>query len=229
MARTIDREQALKLRKQGMSIGDISKALNASKSSVSQWCRNISLSEKQITVLLEKKNRLGTRQFLKIAEQRKQQRIVSTQEEEALGAQLVNTISKRDLFILGLGLYWGEGYKTGNDELGFTNSDPHIIQTYIQWLADIFNIPSNQLILRVSINSIHAPRIEKVISFWSSLTQIPKTQFTKTSLIKTKIKKEYSNNETHYGTLRVKVRKGTALRRRIMGAIKYIPTAIKSS
>jgi len=65
----------------------------------------------------------------------------------------------------------------------------------------------------------HRKRIKELENFWSNLMSIPLSQFTKTVLIKTRTKKIYSNNN-HYGTVRVTVRKGTQLRRRIIGWIE---------
>ena len=139
-----------------------------------------------------------------------------------IGKRDVGKLSKRDIHMVGLGLYWGEGYKKGSQELGFTNSDPALILFYVEWLNRIYNIEPDSLILRVSINMQHKERIKEVVEYWSSLTQIPLSQFTKSSLIKTTSKKVYANTAPHYGTLRIKVRKGTALRRRILGSIRAL-------
>jgi hypothetical protein len=140
----------------------------------------------------------------------------------AAGRKDVGKISRRDLFMLGLALYWGEGYKGLSDELGFTNSDPAMILFFIHWLSKIYKIKPGQLILRVSINASHTHRVRQVERYWSRLTGIPLSQFTMTSLIKTAHKKIYANQDIHYGTLRVKVRSGTDLRRRILGSIQQL-------
>src|SRR3989344_155462 len=120
------------------------------------------------------------------------------------GRKDVGKISRRDLFILGLALYWGEGYKGLSDELGFTNSDPAMILFFIRWLSKVYKIKPNQLILRVSINASHTHRVRQVEYYWSRLTGIQLSQFTMTSLIKTAHKKVYANKNTHYGTLRIR-------------------------
>lgn len=141
---------------------------------------------------------------------------------EKLGMTVVGKLSKRDTFIAGLALYWGEGYKGLSQELGFTNSDPAMILFFIKWLSRVYKVSPDKLILRVSINTSHTKRVSEVESYWSRLTGIPLAQFTKTSLIKTAHKKVYGNESVHYGTLRVKVRSGTDLRRQILGSIKKI-------
>ncbi len=119
-------------------------------------------------------------------------------------------------------MYWGEGYKKGNQEFGFTNSDPKMITFYIKWLRMVFAVTAKDLVLRVSINDLHRNRIDEVQDFWVRSTGISISQFTAPSLIKTKSLKNYSNHGDHYGTLRVKVRRGTRMRRQILGAIESI-------
>jgi transposase len=47
MAKSVEKEEARKLRKEGMSILAISKKLKVSKSSASLWCRDIELTLEQ--------------------------------------------------------------------------------------------------------------------------------------------------------------------------------------
>jgi hypothetical protein len=135
------------------------------------------------------------------------------------GRSDVGQISQRDLFMLGLALYWGEGYKQGSQELGFTNSNAEIIRLYIHWLRQIYGVEKARLILRVSINVSHKHRVQEVTQFWSRIAGVPLSQFTKPSLIQSKSKKVYTNHHEHFGTLRVKVRNGTSLRRQILASI----------
>jgi hypothetical protein len=124
--------------------------------------------------------------------------------------------------MLGLGLYWGEGYKKGSTELGFTNIDPKVITFYIKWLKQCFGIEKDRFILRVSINATHRQREKEVLQYWSRLLGVPLTQFSKTSFVKTKQKRVYANAKTHYGTLRIKARRGSVIRERILATLQTI-------
>ena len=216
------REKARLLRQKGQSISNISTALNASKSTVSYWCRNIALTNKQMRNLAQKRKDAGALGRLRAAEKKRAIRIEAVEVESKRGARAIGSLSQRDIFVLGIALYWGEGYKSGNEECGFTNSDPDIIRACILWLERAYSIPLSDLIPRVSINQTHRNRINIVEQYWSKATGIPRSQFTKTSLIKTHSRKIYSDPAQHFGTLRIKVRRGTALRRRILGSIKEV-------
>lgn len=227
MANMSLRQKAHTLRKRGESIGGIAKILGASKSTVSYWCRNIELSDRQIERLAKRREQGGHLGRLRAAEAKRSARISATKAELELGRRAVGTLSRRDIFVLGAALYWGEGYKNGNDECGLTNSDPDIIRAFIVWLREIHNVGSSDLILRVSINHTHTQRARTVEKYWSAATKIPLSQFTRTSFIKARSQKQYANPSAHFGTLRVKVRRATALRRRIMGSIAEIARKIR--
>ncbi len=216
------KEKVIALRKTGASIREIAKKLSANKSTVSFWCRDIILSESQLKLLSERQLNESKKALSRYAELKRERRLEKTDFLTNLGKKQVGGTNKRDLFISGLSLYWAEGYKKGNDELGFTNSDPRMIKVFIKWLREIYKIPIENLIFRLSINNIHYDREKEVIRFWSDICGFKTEQFTKTSFIRSTSKKIYNNRESHFGTLRVKVRKGTDLRRKILGSIEKL-------
>ncbi|MFA6536178.1 MAG: hypothetical protein WC250_03955 [Candidatus Paceibacterota bacterium] len=219
MAQIKKKEEARSLRKAGKTITEISLLLSANKTTVSYWCRDITLTQKQKT---EIKNRLkisGLRGLSAHTERLRRNRLQKIASLTKTGFNKIGQITKRDLNMIGLALYWAEGYKKGNEEFGITNSDPDIIKIILVWLQTTHSIDKHRLILRISINRVHEKRLEQITSKWSRILGIPETQFTKPSLIKTPIKKVYGNNENYLGTLRVKVRLGTDLRREVLGSI----------
>jgi len=222
MARQDLRERARTLRKRGNSISVIAHALGVSKSTVSYWCRDISLTERQLKVLAAKELRGGAIGRLRAAEVKRAMRTAAIEEAAALGRKDVGELSTRDLYMLGLALYWGEGYKNANEECAITNSDPAIIQMFIRWMRAHYRVNTSDFVLRVSVNAIHRSRIHSIERYWSAVTAIPRTQFTKPSFIRAAARKVYENPHTHFGTLRIKVRRATALRRRILGSLAEV-------
>jgi len=224
MAKILQREEARLLRKSGYSISRIAKDLSVSKSTASCWCRDIPLTIRQMEKIAIDSKHHATKSLLIAAERQRADRQRSILFSTTKGHSTVGVLSSRDTYMVGLGLYWGEGYKTGSQELGFTNSDPSMIRFYIKWLNTQFKIRPEELILRVSINAIHKKREFEIEEYWSKITNISTTQFTKTSYIKSKSKKVYpeSIDKPHFGTLRIKVRRGTVLRREILGAISAL-------
>lgn len=223
MANITQKERARELRKiNGLSIKDISDKLKASKSTVSYWCRDILLSKLQIRRLLNKQRRLSIKGSLEYSEKIRRLRFEREEKNKKIGSNDVGKFTKRDLFMLGIALYWAEGYKKGNTEVGFTNSDPGMISIVIEWFEVIYGVKKEDLIFRVSINEIHKAREKKIVKFWSNYVDVPISQFTKMSFIKSVSKKVYSNSNNYFGVLRVKVRRGVNLRSRILGAIEFL-------
>ncbi|MDD5050423.1 MAG: helix-turn-helix domain-containing protein [Candidatus Pacebacteria bacterium] len=213
------RRKAEDMRKRGESIRVIASSLNLSKSTVSLWCRNIELSGTQKTVLKQKQKTASNNALQKYRTKIKNDKNRRIIRYRLQGKKDVRKISNQEYFIAGLALYWGEGYKKSRGEVGFTNSDPIIIQTTLHWFMRFYKIEKKDFILRVSINKLHEYRAREVERYWSEIAGIPLTQFTKISLIKTAQRKIYGNMREHFGTLRVKVRRGTNLLERIKGAI----------
>jgi predicted transcriptional regulator len=227
MTRNIEKNKALTLRKKGRSLNEIAAKLSIAKSTVYSWCRNIELNSRQIERLAKKQETgsyKGRMKFLKRIRNERIKEIVFLRKQ---GIKEIGKLSKRDLFIAGIAMYWSEGYTyPGGDQVGFTNSDPKMILFILRWFRDICGIPDHKFSLQVKINRIHKNRIRKVENYWSTLVYIPLTQFNKTVLIKSKVRKIYSNSDSHYGTLRITVRQGTKLRRKINGWIEGLAKGI---
>lgn len=161
--------------------------------------------------------------LLKYSEFKRNQRMENASKEKEKGARMVDTLSKRDKLMIGLGLYWGEGYKESNGEMGFTNSNPYMIKFYINWLLNIFGVLKTDLIFRLALNKVFEKDEKHIRSFWKKYLNIDDNQFTKTTFIKSNLKKaDVKNVNTYKGILRVKVRRGLSLKNKILGAINYI-------
>ncbi len=68
MAKFAEKEQAIQLRVQGRSINDIALALTVSKSTVSHWCRDISLSTEAMRRIIKRSNVKSTAALLTYTE-----------------------------------------------------------------------------------------------------------------------------------------------------------------
>jgi transcriptional regulator with XRE-family HTH domain len=221
MAKIQEKIKAQALRRRGQSINEIAQELNISKSTVSIWCRNISLTPGQIKRLVRKQTSKSYEGRLKGLEKIRQKRLQEVELLRKEGIKEIKKLNKREFLIAGVAIYWSEGYTAPvNYEVGFTNSDPKMILFMLEWFKKCCKVSDDRFSLRVGINEIHKDRIREVEKYWSQLTKIPLSQFNKISLKKTKIKKIYENHNEHYGTLRIKVRKGTRLRRKIDGWIE---------
>ncbi len=220
MVKIKKRERTRELRSKGESIKRIAQKISVSPGSVSIWCKDIELTEQQ-NKKLQERVRVGS--YLgrkKGSETNKKKKEESERFFKKEGGEMLGEMSKRDLFVAGVALYWGEGSK--GEKLQITNSDPRIIQFFILWVREIFEIPKSDLIFYITINEMHKKRGEEIEKYWQDFLEVKPEQFTKTVFLKSKSKKCYSNFESYYGTLRVTVRRSSKIRRIVQGAMEKI-------
>ncbi|MEQ1561667.1 MAG: hypothetical protein ABL899_03030 [Nitrospira sp.] len=218
--------KVLELRKSGTSLGEIAYLLSLNKSTISYWCRDIVLKDSSIRKIKINGKEKSVQALLRYSELKRKERVERNIIQKHGGISLVEPFSNKDLLMVGLGLYWGEGYKESNGELGFTNSNPKIIEFYLKWVGTL-GVHKSDLIFRLTINNLFKNDEKNIKNFWIDLLKIEGKQFSKTTLIKTKIKKGFVKDVSKYkGILRVKVRRGLALKNKILGAIDYISTQV---
>ena len=218
MAKFKEKIKAQDLRRNGQSIKEIAKKLKVSKGSVSIWCRDINLTKNQIARLDERQLQGGYKGRLKGAKVQRKRYLKKVEKLKNQGFNQIGKLSKRDLLIAGIGLYWGEGSKTEN-RVGFHNSDPQIIRFTMRWFREILLIPEERFTMYFIINEIHKSRLDEVTKYWSKITKISVEQFRKPVLAKVKNKKVYSNFHKHFGTLTIRIKKSSSVFYKIQGHI----------
>ncbi len=219
MAKYKERFNARRLRQQGESIGNISKIVKVSKSSVSLWCRDIVLTRAQEQRLVEKDKQAGAVGRAMARKSKIKERIDRLGRYADLGNKSIKNLDNRELLLVGAALYWAEGDKK-NRRVTFTNSDPKMVNLIIAWLKDCLNIRTEDIYCYVGINEAHLGRINEVEEYWSRTIGIDRDRFSKASFKKVKLKKVYENFNEHFGTLNVRVRKSTNLNYFILGLIE---------
>ncbi len=203
--------KAIKLRRKGLSYGEIKKEVNVSKSTLSLWLKHIPLRP-------EHRKRLYTKQVQILARGSQSQRERRLREVQRIIEEAEREIRKPLSFesyrLMGAALYWAEGSKGKRFQM--TNSDPYLILFTVKWIKSIFNISAKNLKARLNIYSQQNDK--EVKKFWSELTGIPLENFSK-SYIKPP-NKGYKKNNLYYGTIRVEIPKSADLQCRIFGWVK---------
>jgi len=207
------KKQAIRLRKKGRSYMEIAKEIGAAKSTVRSWCIDIPLSIKDRKRLYTKQVMLLARGVNSQRERRKREiaEIIKNAEKEIQTPMFWDTYQ-----LFGAALYWAEGSKSNSFEIA--NSDPHCILFMTKWFEDVFNVSHKDL--RARLNIYPQQNETKVKKFWSDLTGIPLENFGK-SFVKPP-NKGYKKNNLYYGTIKIRVPKGTDMRHRTFGWVKAI-------
>lgn len=215
MARFADRQKALELRKQNMSYSQIKKVLNLSKSTLSCWLRNYPLSKERIRELRDR-NEQRIERYRETMKQKREARLSEMYKEQT---KIVLPLSKRELFLGGLFLYWGEGSKGKMSEVGLSNTDPAMIKFFIRWTTECLGVQKEKI--KIHIHLYTDMDITKEIEFWSSALNIPHQQFTKPYIKKSLLVNINHKGGFGHGTCNVRI--GNArMSESIMMALKNI-------
>jgi len=218
------KEKAIRYRKQGYSYTMISQELGLAKSTLSDWLKEIPYRPNKKVIY-----RIGAARA-KSARTRHKQKIANIFMAKKLAKKELGKLTKRDLWLLGIGLYWGEGDKFSNERVGIMNSDPKIIKTAIEWFRKICGVTTKNFVL--TIHTYPDNNIVETIEYWSKITGIPKKQFGKTQIDKRTNKSRKKKGKLPYGTVKLVIKSngkkefGAFLHRRIMGWIEAVLSQI---
>ena len=139
MAKFEKRMRARAMRRNGMSIKYIAKELSVSSDSVSRWCEDIHLSPAQTAILTSSwlhNVRIGGLTGAAANKEKRLRRIAYWLQQ---GKSSMRHLNSRDMLMVGLGLYMGEGTKTDR-KFQFTNSNPEFIVLCIIWLQQCLDV-----------------------------------------------------------------------------------------
>ena len=225
MAKSKEKLQALILRRDGESIKVIAKKLSVSAGSVSVWVRDIVLTRPQIKNLQKRSTDalFGKKKYY--LEQQKKKHAAKVADLMRKGSKRLGKLSKRDVFVLGTALYWGEGFKK-DSLVGLGTSDPIAAKFFIHWVQTCFLINKENLIIRVTINIDYKDSVRVIEKYWAATLGITIRQFSKPFFQKTKWRKEYENIDQYYGVVRIRVRKSINILREIKGSIAGIADSL---
>lgn len=116
--------------------------------------------------------------------------------------------AEAELFGLGLGLYWGEGNKANKNTVRLGNSDPALLNKFIEFLIKFFNIDKKDLKFHLHIFS--DINVDKALAYWTKKLKINKKQFYKPLITKSgsigtyKNKSKFGVVTIYYGNIKLK-------------------------
>jgi predicted transcriptional regulator len=213
-------EKARDLRQHGLSIKQIAKQVGAAQSSISIWVKDVRISAEQQHILKRNTHTqevIDKRRLSRIAGERlKREKTIHDSQLE------IKNLTKQDLHLLGVALYWAEGGKT-QSAFKFSNGDPRMIELMIKFLVEICAIRTERIKIHIHIHEhLDVSAAEK---YWLDVTRLPKSQFYKTYNKPNKSSKNLRNS-LPYGVCDLYVTKSSNLLLRTLGWINgiYIQT-----
>ncbi len=202
---------AIELRKKGYSYSHIQRVTGYSVSTLSYHLSHIPYVPNKETVAS-----IGNA-LAKSAEVKSQKKVNALLDAKRQAQKDVGILTSRDIFMLGLGIYIGEGSKT-QSHVRLVNADPKVLRLYVRWLR-MLGLRSENLSVRIHLYP-DTP-IQEAESYWCKQLGVPLAQFQSPSIDR-RVGKDRKRSATHtYGTAHVTVRAngnksfGVALSRRI--------------
>lgn len=191
------KNRAIKLRNEGYSYTAISQKISVAKSTLSDWLSDLNYTPNQETLDKIGKARIASNAFKKRA---KLSAILAAKNQAEID---IGSITKRDLFMLGIGLYLGEGTKTHNN-VRVINSNPKIIALAIKWFCEVCGLTMGNFKIRLHLYPDN--NIEECQRFWSLQTKVPRNSFYKAHIDVRKDKKNFKRRKLPFGTAHLSVR-----------------------
>lgn len=217
---------AIKLRKKGKTYSEILQKVPVAKSTLSEWFKSVELAvpQKQRITLLKKE--AGLRGALA----RKTKRLAEVALQQKNGLQDIGMLSQRDLWLIGIALYWGEGSKQNlrspSSGVMFANQDYKMLVLFIHWL-DAQSIDRKDIYFELYI---HEDRRSDALMFrkwWAKRLRLPLSALRSVYFKKGNSKTRRVNvGDLYHGLIRIRVRSSTSLNRQIHGWIEGVAMAL---
>jgi hypothetical protein len=190
-----------KLRATGHSISEISKECRISPATASRYIRGVTIKKQHLKRWLERRN------ASKIMSERNWEKARETADA------LVNKLTRKELSLIGVSLYWAEGAKR---DFTFSNTDPRMVRVFITILKDIFQISNDDF--KISLRIYEDLNKKACLTYWSQITGVNLTT-RKTSV---DVLKGSKRGKRKYGMCRIRVRKSGLLLKKFSAIIDKI-------
>ena len=214
MSKNIEKQKALQLRKKGLSYSQIKKIVRVSKSTLNNWLSDYPLSKERISELrgnnpIRIERFRNTMRMKKEVEENKYFEIVKSE---------IGKLSKREVIISGLFLYWGEGTKAASCTTAISNTDPDLVRFYIKWL-NALGIDTGKLAVRLHLYK--GMNIDNEVQYWSEYLNVPKSCFRKPYIKRSSLSDITYVNGYKHGTCNV-LYYGKDLYLYVKSSLKYL-------
>jgi len=191
MSRYPDKVKAVRLRKEGKTYREILSEIKVSKSTLSLWLRDVSITS------VQKESIASSSAIARIEKTRAAKLLTkNVRLSEVYKKVSCDISSSKDVsFVAGFYLYWGEGTKTAPYTVSLTSSDPAIIRCFVFWLCGL-GICREEL--RVKLHVYDDQNESLIKSFWSEVVGVSVNNFNKSYRKKSKlIDKNYKGTFNH--------------------------------
>lgn len=231
------RNKAFKLRRSGRSYSEINELLGVPKSTLSGWFSNLTLSLKASKRLATRK-RAGTAVLIQrnVAQtQKAKERARNTRRGAAKELESIS-VTKDILLIVGVCLYWGEGYKRAkhkngrelvNHPIQLTNSDPALARAFVRFLNEVMGVPLESI--KMSLRLYDNIDEKAALKYWLKSTGLPPDCYRSTTrLVSISSRRKKPFNSLPFGTVELRMN-DTERFHHLMGWLEGLKTKLAGS
>jgi hypothetical protein len=210
------RTKARELRREGWSYKRIAAELDVSPSSALNWTRDIELTTDQIQanlmngILTPEGARRRAKRKSEICRQRRR-------EFQEAGRERARELD--EIHRAGCMLYWAEGSKDRN-QLGFANSDVHMIKVFAAFLRTSFEIPDADFTVRLNVYLGNGMKLDEIEDYWLGALALPRSCLRGHQINHFPTSSSGKKRSLPYGVCTLRVAKSTWIVQHIYGAIQ---------
>lgn len=165
----LPRDLALQLRLKGYSYAEIARRTGLAKSTLSYHLKNVPFTPNSIT----KRKVMEARQKAVATKKHQKQEVIRDVHKEVLAE--IGAVTDRDVIMLGIGLYLGEGTKTAG-VVRLVNTDPRALRLFLKWLY-LLGLSDENIGLRV--HAYPETDIDLAQKYWLEQLDLPRTTLQK--------------------------------------------------
>ena len=212
-----DKILAYKMRIRGQSYAEISKGLGMSKSTLSGWFRHLVIPKEAHEKIINQSRAASINALLKVNRSKTMHAEDRIKTARSSSIKEIGKLSRRDLLLAGVTLYWTEGHKRSivfkdrvrtYHAVSITTSDLLKARIFIRFLRELCKIPDEKITADLRISQ--QQQTAYVVDIWSKATGLPLSSFRKTYATKLSLPN---------GTIQIRVN-STPLFHKIMGWIE---------
>ena len=203
-----EKEAAITLRKKGKSYSQIQQVLPIAKSTLSYWLKDIELTMEAQQKILMRAAVTSTRALIR---RNKNQTVLAEERARIIRSEAIQEVAmhmKDPLFVMGVALYWAEGYRRGANGskwkcVDFTNADPEMIHVMMRFFRKFCSVDESKF----KVQLIAHPNVDmqNAVEYWSLVTGIPPSQFIRTCTSLSIRSSQKRKNNLTYGTVHIRV------------------------
>lgn len=183
-----DKNYIIEMRSKGMSYDAIARETGVSKSTLSKWFKNDSISDSVKKTLQNKNYEESRHRIMNLNKTRGNLLNVYYEQAENEALNALKVFSNNTLFVFGVAAYWGEGDKASKNGFRISNSDPEFIRLFIKFMINICKVEKQKIRLYLMIYADSDPT--KVLDYWSKKVGLDQGYFAKPYVLKGRHKKK---------------------------------------